>query len=49
MTLVNGEMGRWIPTPNPPRREIWGDLYSNPNTFGDEWGHGNTWVVCCFK
>ncbi|NEP89042.1 MAG: hypothetical protein F6K18_20635 [Okeania sp. SIO2C2] len=24
----DGEMGRWRPTPNPPRREIWGDLYS---------------------
>ncbi|NEQ75063.1 MAG: hypothetical protein F6K23_19670 [Okeania sp. SIO2C9] len=27
----------------------WGDPYSNPNTLSREWGHGNTWVVCCYK
>ncbi len=25
----------------------WGKPYSNPNTFGGEWHHGSTWVVCC--
>ncbi|MGD1713337.1 hypothetical protein [Dapis sp. BLCC M172] len=27
----------------------WGKPYTYPNTLPSEWGHGNTWVVCCFK
>jgi hypothetical protein len=25
----------------------WGQDYGSPDTTGGEWGHGNTWVVCC--
>ncbi len=27
----------------------WGRSFGSPNTLGIEWGHGNTWVVCCYK
>ncbi|MFT5297738.1 MAG: 2-oxoglutarate dehydrogenase complex dehydrogenase (E1) component-like enzyme [Colwellia sp.] len=26
----------------------WGSSYSDPNTLDAEWGHGNTYAVCCF-
>ena len=26
----------------------WGSSFNVPNTLNIEWGHGNTWVVCCF-
>lgn len=25
----------------------WSYQYSSPNTLSSEWGHGDTWVVCC--
>jgi hypothetical protein len=25
----------------------WGQDYDAPDSLGAEWGHGNTWVVCC--
>jgi hypothetical protein len=31
-----------IPFPWP-----WGQDYAEPDSLGNEWGHGNTWVVCC--
>lgn len=26
----------------------WGLSYSTPDSLNNEWGHGNTWVTCCF-
>jgi len=26
----------------------WGASFTNPNTLDGEWGHGNTFAVCCF-
>lgn len=34
--------GSSIRTPWP-----WGDEYDAPNTLDGEWGHGDTYVVCC--
>lgn len=25
----------------------WGQDYNEPDSLAGEWGHGNTWVVCC--
>ncbi|NET42818.1 hypothetical protein [Okeania sp. SIO2B3] len=54
MWVSNNNMhGKYIPNDKSCNETVkyawpWGDPYSNPNTYGGEWHHGSTWVVCCF-